>query len=81
MITETQYEQDGMLLVKHVSDKYTLRQVETGIEYDEAIDGVPCPYTYEETTNERVVSSNGEPMSEGGMSPMDGGRPDGLEEI
>ena len=26
-----------------------LRQVETGHLYDEAVDIVPCPYTYEET--------------------------------
>lgn len=37
-------------LVKHYSDsgKY-IRQVETGREYDEAIDVYPCKYTYVET--------------------------------
>lgn len=37
-------------LIKHYSDegKYIL-QVETGIEYAEAIDVYPCRYTYEET--------------------------------
>ena len=36
-------------LIKHYSDsnKYIL-QVETGIEYTEAIDVYPCPYTYVE---------------------------------
>lgn len=37
-------------LVKHYSDSgMKLLQVETGIMYDEAIDIVPCKYTYEET--------------------------------
>ena len=36
--------------VRHYSDKgLKLLQVETGIMYDEAIDIVPCRYTYEET--------------------------------
>lgn len=26
-----------------------IRQVETGILYDDAADVIPCPYTYEET--------------------------------
>ena len=39
-------------LVRHYSDKgVTLLQVETGIEYDEAVDVIPCRYTYEETNN------------------------------
>lgn len=37
-------------LVKHYSDKgLYIRQVETGVEYTEAVDVVPCRYTYEET--------------------------------
>lgn len=37
-------------LVKHYSDKgLAVRQVETGIEYGEAVDVYPCMYTYEET--------------------------------
>lgn len=37
-------------LVKHYSDKGMLiLQVETGAKYGEAIDVVPCRYTYEET--------------------------------
>lgn len=39
-------------LVKHYSDKGVyIRQVETGTEYSEAVDVVPCRYTYEETEN------------------------------
>lgn len=41
-------------LIRHYSDSGTkLLQVETGLVYDEAIDIVPCQYTYEET-NEPV---------------------------
>lgn len=28
---------------------YKIKQIETGILYDEAIDIIPCAYTYEET--------------------------------
>lgn len=41
-------------LVKHYSNKAVkLKQVETGLVYDEAIDMIPCRYTYEET-DERI---------------------------
>ena len=41
-------------LIRHYSNiGMKLLQVETGIEYDEAIDIVPCQYTYEET-NKRI---------------------------
>ena len=37
-------------LIRHYSDSgMKLLQVETGIIYDEAIDIVPCRYTYAET--------------------------------
>ena len=41
---------DGVNLYKTYSDlnKY-IRQVETGVEYSEAIDVEDAPYTYEET--------------------------------
>lgn len=36
--------------VRHYSDAHLrIRQVETGIIYDDAVDNVPCPYTYVET--------------------------------
>lgn len=36
-------------LIRHYSDEgKMLNQVETGIEYSEAVDVVPCRYTYEE---------------------------------
>ncbi len=38
-------------LVRHYSTKgKNLLQVETGIVYGEAVDVVPCKYTYKETT-------------------------------
>lgn len=37
-------------LIRHYSDiGMKLLQVETGVMYDEAIDIIPCQYTYEET--------------------------------
>lgn len=29
---------------------FKILQIETGIPYDDAMDIIPCPYTYEETT-------------------------------
>ena len=41
--------QDGKL-IRHYSDTgMMLLQVETGIEYSDAVDVVPCRYTYKET--------------------------------
>ena len=41
-------------LVRHYSNKgMKLKQVETEIVYDEAIDIIPCEFTYEET-DERI---------------------------
>lgn len=46
---KTELLKDGTL-IRHYSDSgMKLLQVETGIAYDEAIDVVPCQYTYEET--------------------------------
>ncbi len=39
-------------LIRHYSDEgFYLLQVETGIEYSDAVDIIPCRYTYEETDN------------------------------
>ncbi len=36
--------------IRHYSDKQVkMRQIETGKVYDDAIDIIPCKYTYEET--------------------------------
>lgn len=46
---KTEILEDGAL-IRHYSDRgMKLLQVETGIMYDEAVDVVPCRYTYEET--------------------------------
>ena len=36
--------------VRHYSNKgLMIRQIETGALYEDAMDVIPCPYTYEET--------------------------------
>lgn len=52
-------------LVRHYSDKgLKLKQVETGHIYDEAVDLVPCEFTYEEintpieNTEEDILAEN-----------------------
>lgn len=48
---QTELLKDGTL-IRHYSDSgMMLIQNETGIEYFEAVDVVPCKYTYSETTN------------------------------
>lgn len=43
--------------IKHYSDQFfTIRQIETGVIYDEAYDILPCQFTYEETDEERILS-------------------------
>lgn len=47
----TEFLKDGTL-IRHWSDReYKMRQDETGELYDDAVDLVPCPYTYIETTD------------------------------
>lgn len=48
-------------LIKHYAEdeqgvKYYIKQVETGVEYDEAVDILPCRYTYVAT--EKVVQDD-----------------------
>ena len=46
--------------IRHYSDQnMMIRQVETDILYEEAVDYIPCKYTYEET-NEPIVSPDEE---------------------
>lgn len=48
-MVKTELLKDGTL-IRHYSDiGMKLLQVETGMVYDDAIDIVPCQYTYEET--------------------------------
>lgn len=52
MIVREYYDtlEDGTKLFRTYSDSgYKIKQVETGIVYDEAIDIENAPYTYEET--------------------------------
>lgn len=44
----SEYLENGAL-IRHYSDKgIPMIQTETGIEYEEAVDVVPCRYSYEE---------------------------------
>ena len=49
-------------LIKHYSDegKYII-QLQTGIEYTEAVDVVPCRYTYVES--DRMIESESEEIA------------------
>ena len=43
-------EQVSQTCVRHYSDQgLKIRQIETGILYDDAVDVIPCRYTYEES--------------------------------
>ena len=60
----TEYLNDETL-VKHYSDKgVLLLQKETGINYSDPIDIVPCPYTYEETDEPIEVEEPEEVITE-----------------
>lgn len=62
MIIE-EYIRDGTL-VKHYSDAgFLIEQIETGARYGEAVDIVPCPFTYIET-NEKEETDEETEMSE-----------------
>ena len=51
MIVEEKFSEN---LIRHYSDKgLKIKQLETGLVYEEAIDLIPCQYTYGET-DERV---------------------------
>lgn len=49
MIHNEQIEIGGKMFCRHWSDKFYIRQVETGKVYLEAVDTLPCRFTYEET--------------------------------
>ena len=54
IITQTPYIDDNNKVHSNLVRRYSdagmyIRQKETGAEYAEAIDTVPCKYTYEET--------------------------------
>lgn len=50
MIKTEEFTFGTMNFIKHYSDSgFKIKQIETGILYDEASDIIPCRYTYEET--------------------------------
>lgn len=49
MITQEILTNDGIKYLYTKSDTYKIRQVETNEVYEDALDLIPCPYTYEET--------------------------------
>jgi hypothetical protein len=55
MIIQENITVHGVDLVKTYSDLYLIKQIETGIIYDEAID-VPGKYTYVETDELKPVN-------------------------
>lgn len=44
-----EYLDDGKLIRRYSNEGYYIRQIETGIVYEDAVDVVPCRYSYEET--------------------------------
>lgn len=63
MLHIEEIEIDGRQLVKTYSDEFKIRQNETGIVYDSAID-VPGRYTYTETDEPLTPAEPQEPMNE-----------------
>ena len=61
---QIEYLNDGKL-VRHYSDSgFTLLQNETGVKYSDAVDVVPCLYTYSETEELIDVASEQAPESD-----------------
>ena len=66
---KTEYLNDGTL-IKHYSDAgFMLLQVETGINYADPVDMVPCGYTYEET-DELINTDSEEAITEDYISAL-----------
>lgn len=49
MITQEEITINDKVFLHTYSDKFKLEQVETGQQYDEAYDIIPCKYTYVES--------------------------------
>ncbi len=57
-------------LIRHYSDTgLRIEQVETGRVYDDAVDAIPCSYTYRET-DEPVVSGDEDAAEEDYLSAL-----------
>jgi len=60
-----QAEQLNEKYVRHYSDQNLwIRQIETGNLYEEAVDRIPCRYTYEETDQPIIHEEPKEPEAE-----------------
>lgn len=66
---QTELLKNGTLIRHYSTEGMKLCQVETGIMYDDAIDIVPCQYTYKETetpietTEEDILAENADMKS------------------
>lgn len=59
MAVQFEYVENGER-IRHYSDRnFKIRQIETGVIYDDAVDVLPCRYTYEET-NEPIETDQSE---------------------
>lgn len=56
-----QVETDGMLYT--YSDTKYIIQNETGLEYEDAYDIIPCPYTYSESDREKLRKEDDDVIS------------------
>lgn len=45
----TEYVENGERIRHYSNQGLKIRQIETGILYDDAVDVIPCRYTYEES--------------------------------
>ena len=59
MAIQFEYVENGER-IRHYSDlNFKIRQIETGVIYDDAVDVLPCRYTYE-VTNEPIETDQSE---------------------
>ena len=60
MAVQFEYVENGER-IRHYSDRdFKIRQIETGVIYDDAVDVLPCRYTYEETNEPIEVDESEE---------------------
>ena len=60
MAIQSEYVENGER-IRHYSDQnFKIRQIETNIIYDDAVDVLPCRYTYEETNEPIETPDEGE---------------------
>ena len=60
MAIQSEYVENGQR-IRHYSDQnFKIRQIETNIIYEDAVDVLPCRYTYEETNEPIEAPDEGE---------------------